>query len=192
MNLGIDSIKRVEILAALETVVPALAGTEAARMASLRTLGDFRDHLRSVSGLTGRPAPPEVATHVNGKEGNVSADASRSFPRQIVQVTPAPALGFALAGLRAALPLIILVSEKTGQSHEEAIAGTLAAGLRKYGLTVEVSVAMPAETRGVIFLGGLRSLGRIEDAVEVQRSAFRAARQFARSADNGGVFVTRL
>jgi acyl transferase domain-containing protein len=61
-DLGIASLNRVEILAALEAAVPALAGTERSRMAGLRTLGDLRDLLlRSGTGRTASPRSEATA-----------------------------------------------------------------------------------------------------------------------------------
>jgi polyketide-type polyunsaturated fatty acid synthase PfaA len=48
-DLGIDSIKRVEILGAMQERFPALPQVEASKLAELRTLGQIVDHLSGLS-----------------------------------------------------------------------------------------------------------------------------------------------
>jgi len=47
-DLGIDSIKRVEILSAMQEKVPSLPEVDAAAMASLQTLGEIVDYMNEV------------------------------------------------------------------------------------------------------------------------------------------------
>ena len=49
-DLGIDSIKRVEILSAMQDLVPGLPDVDLAVMASLATLGEIVDYLSSQMG----------------------------------------------------------------------------------------------------------------------------------------------
>ncbi|MEU5116784.1 SDR family NAD(P)-dependent oxidoreductase [Streptomyces longwoodensis] len=73
-DLGIDSIKRVQILAALRAEVPELGNVEVADVAALRTLGDVLERLAqaqgevgheiSLQGQAGGPAPPRLARMV--------------------------------------------------------------------------------------------------------------------------------
>jgi acyl transferase domain-containing protein/acyl carrier protein/NADP-dependent 3-hydroxy acid dehydrogenase YdfG len=194
-DLGIDSIKRVEILAALEAAMPALAGVDRSRLAGLNTLGDFRDLLRSACGNAAPPSLPEKALPEKAIPKGEQADGEPpaqppAFTRQVVRVRKAPAMGFAISGLCEASPLVILISEERGNEEEAEVALTLAAGLREQGLEVEVSPGVPPNARGVIFLGGLRAVGRVEEAVAVQREAFRAIQRCAAVGEQGGVFVT--
>ena len=48
-DLGIDSIKRIEILSALEERLPGQAEVESAAVGALRTLGDILAQLRQRS-----------------------------------------------------------------------------------------------------------------------------------------------
>ena len=57
-DLGIDSIKRVEILAAVQDQVPGLPEVDAAHMGTLQTLGAIVDYMQ---GLLGTPAPATTA-----------------------------------------------------------------------------------------------------------------------------------
>ena len=64
-ELGIDSIKRVEILAAVQEQAPELPPVDAGHMGSLRTLGEIVDYMRSLLGPVGASAssvPAQAAT----------------------------------------------------------------------------------------------------------------------------------
>jgi acyl carrier protein len=58
-DLGIDSIKRVEILSLVQEQVPGLPEVDAAHMGTLRTLGEIVDYLQSLGG--GAPAAAPTA-----------------------------------------------------------------------------------------------------------------------------------
>ena len=57
-DLGIDSIKRVEILGAMQSLFPALPRIEPEALSELRTLGQIIEHL----GMGSQPASPLPAT----------------------------------------------------------------------------------------------------------------------------------
>ncbi len=61
-DLGIDSIKRVEILGALKERVPAAASLDALKLAQLATLGEIAAAIAGVAGASGAPAPAPKAT----------------------------------------------------------------------------------------------------------------------------------
>ena len=56
-DLGIDSIKRVEILSAVREAAPNLPEVDTAEMAKLNTLGQVVDHLRASAPASAVPAP---------------------------------------------------------------------------------------------------------------------------------------
>ena len=56
-DLGIDSIKRVEILGAMQTQFPELPKVDAAVLAELRTLGQIVDQFERVRQLVLNSAP---------------------------------------------------------------------------------------------------------------------------------------
>ncbi|MCP4921132.1 MAG: acyltransferase domain-containing protein, partial [Proteobacteria bacterium] len=55
-DLGIDSIKRVEILSAMTDAEPTLPEVDASEMASLQTLGQIVDYMNAQMGTTSAPA----------------------------------------------------------------------------------------------------------------------------------------
>ncbi|MGD0135288.1 MAG: SDR family NAD(P)-dependent oxidoreductase, partial [Bryobacteraceae bacterium] len=59
-DLGIDSIKRVEIFSALQERFPALANMEQENMVSLRTLGDIAERLDGASSASAPAATPSA------------------------------------------------------------------------------------------------------------------------------------
>jgi acyl transferase domain-containing protein/NAD(P)-dependent dehydrogenase (short-subunit alcohol dehydrogenase family) len=107
-DLGIDSIKRVEILGAMRDEFPALPDLPAEDLAELRTLDEIVQYMAKVGGLNGAsavaPAPVQQA---------VVAE-----PAPVVQ-TPAPVAntsGITLEALSSAL--LNIVSDKTGYPSE--------------------------------------------------------------------------
>ena len=87
-DLGIDSIKRVEILAAVEEAVPGLPKVDSDRLGSLHTLGEIVEAMTPVGGSQSHTVPNPAAHH------------------------PAPAMGMGATGVARAL--MNVVAEKTG------------------------------------------------------------------------------
>jgi acyl carrier protein len=56
-DLGIDSIKRVEILSAMRERAPNLPEVKPTELAALRTLGQIIDHMRAAGGAALAAAP---------------------------------------------------------------------------------------------------------------------------------------
>jgi acyl carrier protein len=93
-DLGIDSIKRVEILSAMRERAPNLPEVKPTELATLRTLGQIIDHMRAAGGAALAAAP-------------VAANAA-------VPVAAAPAApGIDLEAL-----MMAIVAEKTGYPQE--------------------------------------------------------------------------
>ena len=65
-DLGVDSIKRVEILSAVQEQAPELAGIDASSLGALRTLGEIVD---AMGGGTSAPAPAPVAAAAPAASG---------------------------------------------------------------------------------------------------------------------------
>src|SRR4051812_20084 len=95
-DLGIDSIKRVEILSAMRERAPGLREVKPTELAALRTLGQIVDYMRAHGGQSSAPS--------TSHESNGHATA------------PAPAPVAAAAGPSVDLEqlLIAIVAEKTG------------------------------------------------------------------------------
>ena len=162
---------------------PGLPDVDAGEMAKLRTLGQIVDYMQSrlpqssgASRLSGAPgtAPAAPAQKV------VDPRLGRFVTRR---VTAAPS-GFSLRGLFDA-KRVAVTEDGNG------VAAALVAELRARGVPAEAVSTIPDDVDGVIFLGGLRDVVDVSNAVDVNREAFRAAKVVAgRASTTGGCFVT--
>jgi acyl transferase domain-containing protein len=175
-DLGIDSIKRVEILSAMQERVPSLPDVETGKMAALRTLKEIVDYMQSLLGS----APAAV-----GAVGPFDvAGAASEVARYVVRAIAAPASGMGMAGLHGAAKVEI-VSSGLG------VAEALASLLQTHGMSAAVVDQASADAEVVIHLGGLRAVSGREDALAVNRAVFAdAMRVAAKMEERGGVFVT--
>jgi acyl transferase domain-containing protein/NADP-dependent 3-hydroxy acid dehydrogenase YdfG len=175
-DLGIDSIKKVEIFAAARERTEGLPQADSPQMAALfqtRTLDEVMRTLAADS----NPVP--AAADTGGGEQRPAA-ALRRIP---VRPVAAPPCGLALAGL--ANGPVTVVDGGSG------LALAVAARLRADGITATAG-DMPARGAwGAILLGGLAPGSGPEQAGLVNRAAFQAARAVAAGMEErGGVFVT--
>jgi acyl transferase domain-containing protein len=198
-DLGIDSIKRVEILATVRDRVPDLPEVEPGELAGLATIAEIADYLSADGGAhSGDAGAPSGAAPGTGENAGASTamaangDALRSIPstgaaavelrRYVLRTREAPAPGLALPGLRAGSIVIVDGGLELGQA--------LVAELRTQGVEAAVVSAVPPDAAGLILLGsGLDGDGAhaSDDAV----AAFQAAKSMAgRFSASGGVFVT--
>jgi len=100
-DLGIDSIKRVEILSTLQERLPGTPAIGPEHLGTLRTLGDIAGHLSA-----GATSAAEGDRHLPAAEGD------RHLPE------PVPAAIAAPAGMDITAVLLEVVSEKTGYPVE--------------------------------------------------------------------------
>lgn len=165
-DLGIDSIKRVEILSAVRDRIGDVPAGDLSTLATLRTLREIADRFGAAPG-TSSPAVPEP----------------EAVPRRTRVPVPAARSGLAMPGLYAGR----LAVTEDGRG----IAALVVAGLARHGIEAQVVDRVPADAAGVILLDGLRTVESVAAAVEAQRDALRAARAVAaRMESSGGVFVT--
>ncbi|WP_409435810.1 SDR family NAD(P)-dependent oxidoreductase [Mycobacterium sp. SMC-14] len=187
-DLGIDSIKRVEILSAVQDRVPSLPEVETATMAALVTLQEIVDYLQS---LMGSPPPDLVAT--NGLSAGDRAPfelTGAEVARYAVRATAAPVSGMGMPGLYAARTVEIVTAEAAQASLTE-MAEALAARLRAHGIRATIAARPSADAEAVIHLGGLRPIATRDEALAVNRVLFADAQCVAAQfAERGGVFVT--
>ena len=170
-DLGVDSIKRVEILSAMRERAPDLPEVDAGELASLQTLAQIVAHLGMDQ--AGSHAAVDVAPVT--ETGTVG--------RHVVVSVPAPASGLALHGLTAGVLQIV--------DGGSGLAASLAATLAATGLEARaVDVPTPG-ARGVVLLHGLRPILTREDGLTASREAFAATKVVAPDLSQGvGCFVT--
>ncbi|MFI5782866.1 SDR family NAD(P)-dependent oxidoreductase [Nocardia sp. NPDC051570] len=184
-DLGVDSIKRVQILSSIRQRVPELPKVDPAELARLRTLGEISTYLRR----PGAGREPATQTRHRGgsgghddEEGDSPARPARLTP-QLVPVSPP---GLTLRGL---LRGTVAVTDDGG-----GIARALIARLRDAGVTAVLATEADTGTvvfmDTVVFLGGLRRISTRDEGMRVEREAFRCARAMAsRMTATGGSFV---
>ncbi|MCY0877602.1 MAG: SDR family NAD(P)-dependent oxidoreductase [Firmicutes bacterium] len=171
-DLGIDSIKRVEILSALADRLGQGQAVDAGVLSRLRTLGDV------VSVLIG--GRPDNAPLLEKSQG---VPPSKSLPQHIQAWTLSyqPA---AFSGLSLYLPM------RHGPLYLVGGAGPLSEALLKEleGLPV-IGVRtvddVPDHARAIVYLGGADVLSRADDPVQVPLAAFHCARRLVSQASQG-------
>ncbi|MEU4179721.1 SDR family NAD(P)-dependent oxidoreductase [Streptomyces sp. NPDC026589] len=201
-DLGVDSIKRVEILSAVRRQVGDVATGDPGQLGRLRTLREI------VEALSGDPRPPRTPEpdvragqhSVAAGTPAVRAPSTPSAPsapddgagertpltRLVPRLVESPASGLTTAGL-----LDGPVTVTGGGPGECSIAGLVARKLKVRGVAATAVADVPEDARGVVHLGGLTAGGTPDEAREVHRSALRSARAVApRAAGGGGLFVT--
>jgi len=164
-DLGIDSIKRVEIFAAMSERVPGMKEPDMSELGPLKTIAD-------------------VAGYLQGTPTSVSAPkaAAVSGLRHAVSVRPAPATGHSI--LNENIGSITITDDGLG------IADALSELLIVRGYEAAVSAEVPEGVHAVISLAGLREFASRADAIAANRSAFEVARSAAATIADGGLFVT--
>ncbi len=181
LDLGIDSIKRVEIFSAINDENPGLPEVDPAVMAEIKTLGDVIAFIeRSFGQVNGSVIEP-VATPAS--EPQLSEE-DLGIGRYVLRETPAPYSGFSMPGLTQAQDLCI-VDDECG------VAVSLAKELEINHIRAMVVKEVPENCDGLIYLGGLRKIVKEQDAIDINREAFLAAKKIAgQLTADGGVFVT--
>ncbi|HET6532601.1 MAG TPA: SDR family NAD(P)-dependent oxidoreductase [Actinoplanes sp.] len=163
-DLGIDSIKKVEIFAAVRERAEGLPATDSAQMAQLFRARTLDEVMRGLAAEAAGPTGDRLL-------------------RLQVQPVAAPACGLALAGLSDG-PVAVI-------DGGSALASAVVERLRAHGITATAEDRPVRDAHGVILLGGLAPVRDAEQAGSVSRRAFQAARAVAAGmAERGGVFVT--
>ena len=177
-DLGIDSIKQVEILSTLRDRFPNLPELEPTQLGELRTLGRIVDVL---SGVTGEP--PVVVAAAAAAEVDV-ARVPLTIERRTVRIVPSQ-----VPDERVRPPFsaqrIEIIADADGVAHD------VAAAFAERGYPARVVTDAASDADAVIYLGGLCERGDASTSVTVHRDAFLAARAVAsRFTQHGGTFVT--
>ncbi|MGW3951117.1 SDR family oxidoreductase [Streptomyces sp. NPDC004752] len=190
-DLGVDSIKRVEILSAVRQRMGDVATGDVGQLGKLRTLREIVEALTATGrphetpapdspAVTGSPADPQIPAMRTGS-GQETA-----LTRLVQRVVESPASGLAMAGLLDG-PLVVTGGGPDGAAITALVARKLAA----HAVDATAVAEVPEDARGVVHLGGLTGGGAPDHAREVHRSVLRAARAMAaQAAERGGLFVT--
>jgi acyl carrier protein len=174
-DLGIDSIKRVEILSAMIERSPELPEVDSEAMIGLHTLGQIVEHMQQNGSAGAGHSHSGVA-----ETATLTPDQKPELGRFVLQTVAAPPLGMSQPGLLGR-SRIYITNDGSGMAQ------ALEAVLSHRGVNIEVVDKVPENASGVIFLGGLRQVGSIDEAIAVNREAFQAAKSLAADAK---LFVT--
>ena len=99
-DLGIDSIKRVEILGSVQDQVPQLPEVPGDELAEMRTIGEIVEHLQSKLGTPSSSAPQTAPAQSEVQDTPVSTSVSGNSAADVTSV------------------MLAIVSEKTGYPQE--------------------------------------------------------------------------
>ena len=181
-DLGIDSIKRVEILSAVQEKLPELPELDPSKMASLKTLGDIVGYMNTL-GSTG-------AAEDNSLGKSEPSAVTVPLPtRYAVERVAAPSAGLTFLSNAP----ITVIDDRGG------VATALAELLSERGYQAEVvdELAEDGAVTQLLDLRGLRETPDVDSALHLQRGAFACARLAARKTtlqtyalvqDTGGSF----
>ena len=204
-DLGIDSIKRVEILAAVDERAPQVPKVDRAQLGAMATLRQIVTALEGSAAparavpaqATSKIAPAAAALGVAHSAGRLAEPAlventparredpayrNPALARYELHRVPAPACGLGMPGLYGAAPLSVI-------GHGE-LGPLLVAELQARGVAARVDSTLPPQARTCIYLGALRAVDTPEAAIAVNHEAFALARQLAPTLQSQpGVFV---
>lgn len=175
-DLGIDSIKRVEILAAVRERIPELPEASLENVSALRTLGEIAAVLNGAG-----PSPVGEHAFVPTTSPRDQAPGETGLVRLGLRLRSAPRRGTQRA-----------LTSGSGVAVLDAGSGwgaEVSAALTARGFRVTDRV-MP-DCDGVVYLGALCSDVSLENVTRVHREALLTARAFAaRAAKTGAFFMT--
>lgn len=187
-DLGIDSIKRVEILSAVADQVPELRSVDMGHMGSLRTLGAIVDYMKGGAqperAASAAPVPAAApGTVAKPSSSPTPALAAPSLGRFALERIAAPATGLAQPGLLSGGELFVTGCPVLDEP--------VAAELRARGVNAKAAASLPEGATACVFLGGLRDVADESETIAVNREAFALARALAgRLEKERGLFVT--
>lgn len=161
-GLGIDSIKRVEILSTLIDRFPELGSVDASEFNTQRTLGDLLE--KAMFHLAGSPVLETTTSapsrgDVKAPEPVVARDrepAESHLSLKIREVTLTESLptGFALPGMTAKASMAIIAG-LNADDYTRQTAAELGRALRSHGIQSQLADSIEPGVTGVIHLGGL-------------------------------------
>ena len=168
-ELGIDSIKQVEILSALQDRWPDAPDVAPADLAGLKTLRDVAAALTQIGGASVARAPTL----------SVAAATTGALRVTIPVRAPTPAQGFATAGLRDGIHI---------SGGERAFAAAVVKAFKARGVRATAG-ALPAAAGAVISLSAMRVATSAAEALAIHLEVLRAAQAVARSDGALRVFI---
>ncbi len=184
-DLGIDSIKRVEILSAMRSKIPNAPEVPVEKLAQLQTLGEIVRFL----GEAAPSSPPAPSPKLGEGREPTRTQAAGEGPGEVCRYD------LAAVPYAGTSPISLAPGDVAILSDGEGVAEALAAKLRDRGLKTvvgrsETDLRASASLSAVIHLGGLRRLQNTNDGMKLNKEAFRAAKaveaRLLQAASKGG------
>jgi len=207
-DLGIDSIKRVEIMSEFETLVPDLPAFDPDVMVTLKTLQQILDYVDSLQKGTAQAAPASAPT-VSADQGTDDLEGpvdTSVVNRQIVRLEKRPLVSQRVVTVPAKRKVYV-TDDKNGLSA--AIAGELKA--RKIPVAIIQLDDNPQDAAGLVIVPELKKKGALASLAgfkkkesdlwdrnheEFLKKAFdlahRTGKSLMESADQGGAFFATI
>ncbi|MEM6852620.1 MAG: acyl carrier protein, partial [Pseudomonadota bacterium] len=191
-DLGVDSIKRMEILMGLGDKLPGQAPSQddvdMNAVSNLLTLQDVVDFLaQAASSASHSDASAQAELEAGSADYLVPVEPSAQvepLDRFLATAVDAPATGFALPGLSDGNPVLI-IQDKGG------VADALAEEFSRRGVGATVAGEAVETASKVVFLPGLDAVAGAEGSHLLHLDAFKAAKTAAMALMKpGGVFVS--
>jgi NAD(P)-dependent dehydrogenase (short-subunit alcohol dehydrogenase family) len=181
-DLGIDSIKRVEIFSAVKDEHAWLPEIDPEAMGEIRTLGDIIRFIEQHAPQAGSKSMDEASP---GKAVDEKTDLQKlQIGRYVLEAITSPHSGFAMPGLIEAKRICVF-------DGGSGVANALIEQLNAYQINAAVVKEVPDDCDAMIYLGGLRHISSRQEAIEVNREAFAVAKKLAhRLSQSNGLFVT--
>ena len=178
-ELGIDSIKQVEILSALQAKYPGAPEIPGSELASMRTLQDV---VNSVAGFAGGGGAAASASQSVAASQTPADEVPVGLSCTEARLRVVPPAGFAMAGLQDGDVLIT--------REDPAFADALEQVLISQGVKARTVDEVPEEAGAVISLAALGAVRTPDECVDMHVRAFHAARAVAKSSATYRVLVT--
>ncbi len=181
-DLGIDSIKRVEILSAISAQRPDLPQIDTKKLGAMRTLGAILEYLGGAPAAAAHQgAVPTLEKKVSKTVTSMSNGAR--LDRRGLREVVAPIAAQPIPGLTHAKSIVVL-------DDGSDLGGALVKRLRERGLSVDLTDSVQPGADGVVVLGP-REVSGADHVLDSARRLFGAAKDFApRAASEGGAFIT--
>jgi acyl transferase domain-containing protein len=176
-DLGIDSIKRVEILSAMREREPSLPEVDAGEMAALSTLGQIVSYMDAGAAANFEMAQPDPSSPALGLNPEIPPD----MGRYALELVDAPPIGMSQPGLH----LVVWVTGDAAVG--ESVVDELLA--RAVDARYAEPDAIPDDAGSIVYLGGLSVDASRERGRHIAREAFSLASRCAASLSKG-LFVT--
>jgi len=186
-DLGIDSIKRVEILAAVQEKVGELPDVDPAEFTGVRTLRDVAGLIERIATQLASGAPvaqPQPAAQASLPASFEPIVAKDGLMRYVFEPQPKGLSCFALPGLLDAKPAYVCGPEELAEALCEALAGW---GVDAKSVSTE---DVPSDASVVVCLEGLTPCETVGEAQAASRRGFLLAARLAKRFEaEGGSLV---